>query len=342
MVLRIKRKLLQELSYLDGKYYCPPDFLSLMITFKCNFKCLSCAIWEKDSVELSKNDWLKIASGLKGSLPKSTFVEINGGEALIEKDLVLKIIMELKKYFDSVALNSNGSLINTQTISEIERAGLDILKISFYSLDSQTHNLLRGMPFAYDNALRAIKLAVTSKITPEVGILITDKNIEGIPALVNYLKALGEIDIILQPLDERLDLKEFKINNINRLIKSLWPKKSEVKKLFFWATDNSHLFKNSKENIEVIEKYYLKPSSILKYRCFAGQRNLVIYPNGDVVFCFKGSSIGNLTEKSVKVILKKAVDERKNIKNCRKYCRIVGCNFSRGIKEVIKEKVGIN
>lgn len=88
-------------------------------------------------------------------------------------------------------------------------------------------------------------------------------------------------------------------------------------------------------NIEAIRQYYLNPENILKYRCFAGQRNMVVYPNGDTSFCFKGGIIGNLEKQELKEILKNAAGERKKIKNCRKYCRIIGCNFSRGLKEFI-------
>jgi len=87
-----------------------------------------------------------------------------------------------------------------------------------------------------------------------------------------------------------------------------------------------------------MREYYLAPPSVLKYRCFAGQRNLVIYPQGDVAMCFKGRVIGNLTRKNLSNILKGdfAKKERQNIRRCQKYCRIIGCNFSRGLKELIK------
>ena len=103
-----------------------------------------CSIWKNNFPELSDEKWLKIGEEVKNSLPKNTFLEINGGEPLIRKDLTISLIKKLKQKFDCVALNSNGVLINAETVKELEKSGLDILKISFYSLDKNIVNSLRG------------------------------------------------------------------------------------------------------------------------------------------------------------------------------------------------------
>ncbi|MDD5547399.1 MAG: radical SAM protein [Candidatus Pacebacteria bacterium] len=338
---KIIKKILAERSYLTGKYCLPPEFLSLIITFKCNFQCQSCSIWKKKEFdELTEEDWLKIIQDLKGVFEKNTFVEINGGEPLIEKDLILTLIKELKKHFNNVALNSNGLLMNEKMISELENTGLDIVKVSFYSLEESIHNFLRGNPLAYNNALNALKLLSKSKIKSEVGILITSKNIKDLPELIGYLNSLNNTSIILQPLDESVESPESKNKDINELPDTLWPKKEEVNFFFDWILNNRKNIKNSISSIKAIEKYYLDPQSSLSRRCFAGQKNFVVYPNGDAAMCFKGEKIGNLKKESVHEILfgSNAIRERKYINHCRKYCRIIGCNFARGLKEIIKGK----
>ncbi len=199
------KKILNELSFATGRYLSPPDFLSLVVTFKCNFSCLTCAIWQKDDLkELGNDDWLSISADLKKVFPTRTFVEINGGEPLLRKDLVLGLVPELKRHFKTVALNTNGSTITAEVIGQLESAGLDIIKISLYSLDPQIHNQLRGSELAFEKAKAALELILKSRIKPEVGVLITSKNIKTLPALLNYLNKLGA-DIILQPLDEAVE-----------------------------------------------------------------------------------------------------------------------------------------
>jgi len=338
---KIIKKLLLEKGFLTGKYCLPPESLSLIITFRCNFRCQSCSIWQKtDHNELADENWLKIIPNLN-ILNPLTFVELNGGEPLIRKELVLKLIKELKKKFKNVALNSNGLLINEKTVFELADAGLDIVKISFYSLEKDIHNFLRGNPEAYDRALNAMELLSKSKIKLEVGLLITAKNIQSLPDLIKYLKKYKNASIILQPLDESVESPDSKDLATNNLLTDLWPKKEEIIDFFNWVVNNHEQIKNSLDNLEAIKKYYLNPPSVLNYRCFAGQRNLVIYPNSDVALCFKGKPIGNLNERSLERTLKgeKALIERKKIKKCQKYCRIIGCNFSKGLTEFMKSKL---
>lgn len=337
---RLVRKIVIETSYLTGKCYIPPEFVSLIITFRCNFQCKSCSIWKKkETDEMSKEQWLNIADDLKGTIRKESFVEINGGEPLLRKDVVIDLVKRLKKHFKNVALNSNGSLIDEKTTKELEETGLDIIKISFYSLDEKIHNYLRGDDQSHGKALAAIKAVLKSKIKLEVGILITAKNIREIPRLIQHLQTIGNVSIILQPLDESIESAESKNLDKNFLLADLWPEKEDVLRFFSWILKNPGKIKNSQRGIKAMEKYYLNPEKILSYRCFAGQRNLVIYPDGSASFCFKGKRIGNLKNDRVNNLLRmsQAVRERKNIKKCQKYCRIVGCNFSRGFVEYIKD-----
>jgi len=340
MMNKIVDKLSKEISYQTGRYIVPPEFLSLIITMRCNFHCQSCSIWQKNNHnELDESDWKNIISKLPNLLKQNTFVEINGGEPLIKKELVFSLIQELKKYFHKVALNSNGLLIDEKILDQLKQAGIDIIKISLYSLDEKTHNSLRGHNLAYDYAKKAIDLINQKQIALEIGLLITAKNIKSAPALIEYLQALPNTSIILQPLDERIESEESKNQTSNKLITELWPTKNDVNVFFDWALQNNKNIKNSLVNIGAIRQYYLNPENVLKYRCFAGQRNLVVYPNGDVALCFKGKVVGNVKKHNLKKILQNAVDERKKIKKCKKYCRIVGCNFSRGLKEFAYNKI---
>ncbi len=337
---KIGNKILKELSYQTGSYLVPPEFVSLIITMQCNFRCQSCSIWQNPLVEeLNEDEWKRIVDKLSKTLSPDTFIEINGEEPLIRKDLVIFLIKELKKYFHKVALNSNGLLIDEEILDELELAGLDVIKISFYSLEAEIHNNLRGHELAYEHAKRAIELISKKKILLEVGLLITSQNINEAPALISYLQTLPSVSIILQPLDEKVESLESKNKQGSQLISSPWPSGDEVLKFFDWVFANGKNIKNSQINIEAIRQYYLNPENILKYRCFAGQRNLVIYPNGDLTLCFKGEKIGNIISQDLKAILKNAVVERRKIKKCSKYCRIVGCNFSRGLKEAIQDKL---
>ncbi|MFH0819103.1 MAG: radical SAM protein [Patescibacteria group bacterium] len=337
---RLTSKVLKEISYQTGSYTITPEFVSLILTMKCNFHCQSCSIWQKTNHdELNESAWKNIIEQLKINLKPETFIELNGGEALLRKDLVIFCIKELKKHFYKVVLNTNGLLINQELLNELKLSSLDAIKLSLYSLNSKNHNDLRGHENAYEHAINAVKLINKSEIDLEIGLLITSKNISEAPKLIQYLQTLPKTSIILQPLDEKVESVESKKQNSNNLISYLWPTPEQVKIFIDWVLKNRSHIKNPAVNIKVIRDYYLHPESVLKYRCFAGQRNLVIYPNGDVSFCFKHSVIGNPTKQNLISILQNAKEKRRAIKHCKKYCRIIGCNFSRGFKEFMMAKI---
>lgn len=336
---RLARKVLTEASYLTGRYFLSPEFLSLIITFRCNFKCRVCSIWNKTNYyELSDDTWLELIDCLRGVFNKNTFIEINGGEPFIRESLIFSMIRSLKEYFDTVALNTNGSLIDEKIIGKLEKSNLDILKISFYSLNRNTHSFLRGTLQGYDNVLNNLWLLSKSNIKSELGVLITSRNIKELPDLIKYLNNFGTISITLQPLDEEIESEESKNKGINNLLLDIWPTKDEVLEFFSWVIDNRKNINNSLAHIKMIKRYYLEPYRILNYRCFAGQRNFVVYPDGEVAYCFKRESIGNLRERNINQILKNTIDSRKSIKNCRKYCRILGCFYTKGLWELIRDR----
>jgi len=158
--------------------------------------------------------------------------------------------------------------------------------------------------------------------------------------LIEYLSS-KDINIILQPLDESIESKGSKIPQENNLIKDLWPNEKQVKILFNWIWANKKKLKliNSGLHLQAIRNYYLNPRSSLRYRCFVGQKNLIICPDGKITFCFKTKSIGNIKNSKIKQILLKAKKQRCDLHKCQKYCRIIGCNILRGFKEILLQDV---
>lgn len=333
---KIIKKSLLELSYQTGKYLFPPEFVSLVVTFKCNFRCQTCDIWKKKpEKELSKKEWFKIIDQLIQNLDKSAFIEINGGEPLLRKNLILGLVKKLSKKFHQIAVNTNGSTITPKIIKDLKFAGARQIKLSLYSLDPKIHNKIRGTKIAFKSAQKALSYLKKSRFKTEIAILITAENIDSIPELIKYLKKFKNISIILQPLDESVESIKSKLKT-NSLPIKLWPNKKQIVKLFNFINKNRQNIKNSQQNLKVIKKYYLNPKSALKNRCFAGQRSLIIYPKGDVSFCFKMPKIGNLKKDNLEKLLKGSQQNRLAIKKCQKYCRILGCNYSRGIVELFR------
>lgn len=339
---KLTKKILSEVSLSTGHYLLPPEFITLMLTNKCNFRCRSCSIWKNNNTDqLPVDTWTDLTKQIKNNFPANTFIELNGGEALLEPELVLTVIKNLSPKFSSLTLNTNGSLITEDIIKKLTASGLSAIKLSLYSLTPEIHNDLRGSDSAFAKAQQALNLLQSSQLKTEVGVLITRQNIATLPELITHLQQLNKVAIILQSLDESIASEATQNMTANYLPLDLWPDRQQVMMFFDWLTDQRQNIKNSEANLLAIKNYYLNPESTLAYRCFAGQRNLVIYPNGAVVLCFKGTPIGNIKNQSLATIIRSqlARNERRRIAHCQKYCRIIGCNFSRGLKELLPRKI---
>lgn len=169
---------------------------------------------------------------------------------------------------------------------------------------------------------------------------MTGQNIKELPELISWSQTLPNTTLILQPLDENIESAEAHHAG-NSSQSELWPTAGEVKTFYAWLKDHTASVKNHHAHLRAMERYFLRPASTLKNRCFVGQRNIVVYPNGQVSFCYKRSPIGTTATKSLTDVLQIQATrlERESITHCEKYCRVIGCNYSRGIKEYLQDKV---
>lgn len=330
-------KILFETSYLTNQPIKLPQFITINLTFKCNFRCLACDSWKMDSAnEIDQEQWLNIADKILNEFPAETAFDFSGGEPLLKADLLLLLISRLSKKYKKITLNTNGYLLNESVVDKLIRSGLKEIKISLYSNNAEIHDNLRGLPQAHENANKAIELLKHKPIDVELGILLTVKNIDGVQDIFDRYQDYPRLKFNLQLLDEIYKNESNKDVKNNYAITDLCPKKEQVE-LFFSRLKFNEKVKNKAKEIELIKLYYLKPKDVLKLRCFTGVKNLIIDPWGKASLCFKRASIGDLTKSNIMSIVNSqaASKERISIKNCKKHCRAKGCNYFRGIKEII-------
>lgn len=322
------------MPYLDQIFY-----VAVVPTWRCNFRCKACYRWKilkHHDIPIEK--WLKIIKNLKRNFSSNVFVEIDGGEALIRKADIIRIIKELKTQFKRVVLNTNGSLLDEKTLLKLDKLGLDAIKLSFYSLNKKTHNYLRGVD-CYDAVLSVIKnhQKLGLKLELIASMLVTSKNIEEIPALIKFLMPLNRVNFRINPLQENF-YSENAFNHSSVILpKDLWPTKEKIKKLFSWLAKYQERFKTTKEHLRLIENYYLNPKSSLKIPCRVSTGSFIVHPSGGVSLCYSfpeiGSALGNLK----KILNSSAArKQRKEIEKCRKYCRILTCSFVNQNKDKTK------
>lgn len=137
-----------------------PDFVTLLITKRCNFQCARCAskspaVTDASYDELSTQELKNFIGQLSGIKP---FIYFSGGEPLLRKD-IFELIRYIKSKKMLTGLVSNGSFLSEENINEIVDSGLDFFSVSIDGPRGY-HDSVRGVEGAFDKAVAGLELLV--------------------------------------------------------------------------------------------------------------------------------------------------------------------------------------
>lgn len=129
------------------------------ITGKCNFNCRHCFMAADNAPMLGEFSWEECVSFLdECERCGIQSVTLTGGEPMLHprfRDIVREIA---RRGMYLVELNTNGSFLTADFLDELRALDMDTeIKLSFDGIGH--HDWLRGVPYAEEKALRAIKLA---------------------------------------------------------------------------------------------------------------------------------------------------------------------------------------
>jgi len=318
------------------KKIAPPKVVQMRLTKRCNLQCRMCDIWkEKDSrKELPVGEWIRITEKIYRWL--GTFrLEFAGGEILLY-DNFLELVKFCRKKGIKTSLTTNGSLIDEAVAKKIIEAGLDEINISLDTLRADLYRELRGRD-DFQKVLKAFKLIKQHRykdMSPILcmAVIIMEHNLDELLDLVRFVRNGGADAISFQVID----------NNFDREYDPLWFKKSE-----FWVRDTEKIEKiiekiidykkkgyiiaNSVEQLKAFQKYFREPQKFSRqYSCSTGENNIIIDTDGSVLLCWNMAPVGNVRDGDVRKIWESNLSmiRRRQIKYCRKTCRILNCNYS--------------
>jgi len=102
-----------------------------------------------------KKDSSRIIDKLKNVSAK--YIILTGGEPTLIKDLP-EIISNLKEKSNSqIVLNTNGINLNSKLLSQLTKAGLNILKISIHSFDPVIYDRIVGIDGSFEKLLKSME-----------------------------------------------------------------------------------------------------------------------------------------------------------------------------------------
>lgn len=161
-----------------------PELVSWNTTQRCNLRCRHCYLsaGRRARTELSFEEGCRLIDQLANA--GTRMLILTGGEPLLRRD-----IAELAAHASSrgllVVLGTNGMLLSPSRVRQLKAAGVGGAGISLDSLQREKHDSFRGLPGAWEGAVRGIRACVA----------------EGLPVLLqmtalpwNYGEVEGMID----------------------------------------------------------------------------------------------------------------------------------------------------
>lgn len=152
----------------------PPRFMFVETNKRCNLRCTHCDFWQRTDDDranyLSRERKREVIAEFAEMSPHGTIV-ICGGEPMLDLHDYLAICKDGRDHGLRVLSVVNGTRIRTPAMAErLVREGPHEISISLNSHRQKLHDKTRGVPGAFEKAVRALRLLVDARNrNPELG-----------------------------------------------------------------------------------------------------------------------------------------------------------------------------
>lgn len=161
------------------------------VTRSCNLSCRHCRASSKLGPypnELTTQECFKVIDDIVSF--SNPIIILTGGEPLLRKD-----IFEIAEYGNKKGLRMvmapNGTLLTDENIQKIIASGIRRISISLDGPDAASHDNLRQVPGAFEQACEGIRRAKKAGLEFQINTTVTNKNIQFLPKIMSMAKGLG-------------------------------------------------------------------------------------------------------------------------------------------------------
>jgi len=287
------------LSVKTKKCFNYPILCGLVVTYRCNMKCLFCQLPRRSTNPEFNEDEFK-SMILQFHDLGGTAIGFTGGEPLLRKD-IFGLIKFAKNKKMATQLTTNGILLNEDTSVQLIDSGLDDLGISLESHKPLVHDEIRGINNCWQKVIEGIKIFLKVKDRMHAGAKITistvlnEKNIDDVKDFIDFCHNIGIDNISFGMVQE-----EFAKGNIRIEDKE---KYSKVIEMLIDYVKEGYMVDNSIEYLKEMCDGFSKNNE-----CWAGFQSLYVDCYGDIFPCYyyieKNWCINNIKNGSLKELWK--------------------------------------
>ena len=169
------------------------------LTPLCNMNCKMCYVRlskeeQKKAGRLkSAEEWISLARKARNS--GMLFLLITGGEPFTHPE-IRTIIEELHKMGFILTINTNGTLIDEETVNWLKKSSPARINVTLYGANNETYNRLCRCPDGFSRVDKAITLLKENGITVKINCSVTPHNSNDLPEIISYANRNG---LVIQP-----------------------------------------------------------------------------------------------------------------------------------------------
>src|SRR3989339_74482 len=315
-----------------------PFSYTFSVTFKCNSRCRTCGIWEREGKDLSVDEFKKIFDSLKRS---PFWVTISGGEPFLRADLV-DIVKALYDTCRPAVINipTNGLLsdIIPGRVEELAKYCKKSATIGNVSLDEvgEKHDEIRGVKGNFEKAMvtyAALRKMEYPNLTLGIHTVISKYNVERVKEIFEEFAKLNPDSYITEIAERREELLTME--------KDITPEAGVYKNAveFLIRETGKKNYKGAGRLTKLIrEEYYGLVDRVLTGKkevipCYAGVSTAHMAADGNVWYCcMKSETLGNLRDAEYDLkklwFTKKAFEMRAAIKKEHCYCPMANMAYT--------------
>jgi radical SAM protein with 4Fe4S-binding SPASM domain len=160
------------------------------LSYQCNLRCKHCYqnASQPSSDELTLDQQLDIVDQMARA--GVSLVVLSGGEPLTNHNLGT-LIERIKKQNMAVSIDSNGVLLDTETVQYLKQLGVDSVELSLDSVNAKSHDDFRGLDGAFQKTLDAVELCSEAGIFTTVATTATKLNHAESGQLIDLARSHG-------------------------------------------------------------------------------------------------------------------------------------------------------
>jgi radical SAM protein with 4Fe4S-binding SPASM domain len=280
-----------------------PYLIALNPTERCNLACAHCyldaKVLKEGAVDELQTADLKRVLGEIAEVGPEAMVVLTGGEPMLRRDLP-----ELARHASGLGLmvvvGTNGMLLRSDRLKELQQAGVAGVGISVDSLNPETHDDFRGKQGAWAKTMQGIDACKDAGMPFQIHFSATDETADEIDSMVAFARDAGAmvLNVFFMVCTGRGEkYSGISAEKYDHVLRRVAKAAKEEKRLMVRAKCAPHFKRIA---IEMDPEWTITAAHGYDAGgCIAATRYARITPNGDVTPCpFMENSCGSVLDKS--------------------------------------------